>query len=72
MSTYGTVDFEVLIDSPSRRSSETVTLRSERRVERSGLGVISLQVVSDASGKDEDAQEEGSAREAGGLGGNPE
>lgn len=53
MSTYKTVDFEVLIDNPSGESLEIVTLRSENRAEVTGLEVINIQVVSDAVGNDE-------------------
>lgn len=58
MNTYKTVDFEKLIDNPSGESLETVTLRSENRAEVTDLGVISIQVVSDAVGNNENDQEE--------------
>lgn len=48
VSTYGIVDFEVVINCPSRKSAEIVALRSESGVEDTGLGAISIWVINDA------------------------
>lgn len=48
VSTSGIVDFEVVIDCPSRKNAEIVALRSESGAEDTGLGATSIWVINDA------------------------